>query len=377
VETVDDPRREGTIQEWSLGGPLRLAGTGVTTQPVPAAEISRVFVLPSAATSGASPGGRAGRRDAWRATTTDGQVLRGAIDRADDDHVALRNARLGIVAFPLDAIRTIERSSSVRRGERVESPGDRVLLANGDEVDGVVERLNADGIRIQSAEGADSRTIGWDAVERVELANEATKPVSGLSAILRLVDGSIVRADKLHWEGGTASANLVAGGSVRVPIEVIRAIEVAGGRRDWLSDLEPIAYEHRPQLGPDFPLGRDVSCLGGPLRAGGRTFDRGVGLHSACRAEWKLDRRYVRLRGLVAIDDSAGPLADATLRVIVDGREATRLERLRHGEPPRSLDVDLSKGESLVIEVDYGENADVQDRINLLDAALIRPEPRP
>jgi len=361
IETMDGHRFTGTIEKWSLGQPLHLGGPAATTQPIASNDIG---CITNVTTAPAEPS------DRWRIATTDGQILFGELDKAARNHLAIRGPLLGAIDLSLDAIRTIERTSAAPRPPSAAPTSDCVLLANGDRLEGVVEQADADGVRLQSTETGDARTLAWGVIRRLDLANPPTVP-TGQAAILHLADGSILRATQLAWENDAIDADVFNGRHLRLPATAVRVVEPFSDGRTWLSALDPVAYEHRPKLGPTFVLGRDTTCNGLPLRVGGRTYDRGLGLHSACRGEWKLDRRFARLRGLVAIDDSAGPLADATLRIAIDSREVARFEHLKHGEPPRALGLDLTKGDSLIIEVDYGEHADIQDRVDLLDAALL------
>ncbi len=87
---------------------------------------------------------------------------------------------------------------------------------------------------------------------------------------------------------------------------------------------------------------------------------------------WRLDRAYERFTGLLGIDDAAGRLADADVSILVDGRTLARFEHLRAGQPPRTIDVDVAGAETLEILVGFGLRGDVQDRVDLVNVALIR-----
>jgi len=363
VETIDGRRQSAQIEAWSSAEPLRLTGPNATTQPIATDEISRISILGSS---------RPERSAHWRVITTNGQQCFGAIERAADDRIIVRNALVGPLEWSIDAIRLIELATDLRSPPRAAPDSDRIRLANGDVVEGIIEQTAPEGLVIQATEGGETRTLEWTVIESVDFANPPTAPSEESAALLRLIDGTCLRAARIDWKPDAVVAVLHGDRVIRIPTTALRAIEPPGKRRVWLSDLDPVAFEHRPKLGPTFELGRDTACNGRPLRADGRPYDRGLGLHSACRTEWKLDRGFQRLVAAVAIDDSAGPLADATLRISLDGSEVARFDHLRHRERPRRIDLDLSKANTLLIEVDYGENADVQDRVDLLDAALIR-----
>jgi len=48
------------------------------------------------------------------------------------------------------------------------------------------------------------------------------------------------------------------------------------------------------------------------------------------------------------------------------------LKGLRFGEAARRIDVTVSGGRILRVEVGFGRNGDVQDRVDLLEPVLIR-----
>jgi hypothetical protein len=125
----------------------------------------------------------------------------------------------------------------------------------------------------------------------------------------------------------------------------------------------------------------DRSVLGGPLKLGGATYQHGIGLHSACRATWRLGGKYERFTALIGIDDSArsdnsaGSNADADLRIVLDGKELAAHRGLHCGEPPQAIDLNIAGGDRLTIEVGFGKRGDVQDRVDIVIPALIRSGP--
>jgi hypothetical protein len=361
VETLAGPPRTGHIKSWSLDAGLALDAE-VDAKPIKSTDLSRV--TNPAATERPNPGD-------WTFLTTDGQRILGRIESGDENHITIRHATLGALVVPIESTAAI--IASATSAPRL-APGesDRVVLANGDVATGIIREITREKLRVADSASENEREIDTTLLQRADFANPSTQPAAELAAILRLTDGSTLRASELNWRDDSIDVVLLGRQRARLDPEVVRAIEIVGGPRGWLSDLEPAAFEHKPILGPRLPLGRDANALGKPLQFNGRRYDRGLGLHSAQRIEYALDRRFKRLRAIVALDESAGPLADATLRISVDGRELARMEHLRAGQAPQQLDVDLANADRLLIELDSANNADIQDRLDLLDASLLR-----
>ncbi len=361
VEPLAGPPQSARIKSCSLEAGLTLDAPNAAP-PIKATDLSRI--TNPAAIERISPSD-------WTFITTDGQRILGKIESGDEGHITIRHAALGPLVLPIESITAI--IASPNRTQRIASgESDRVLLANGDVSIGIIREINRDKLRVADANSENERSIDTTLLQRADFANPSTQPAAELAALLRLIDGTTIRASELNWRDDNIDVVLLGRQRARLAPEATRVIEIVGGPRVWLSDLEPAAFEHKPILGPRLNLGRDVNALGKPLRFNGRTYDRGLGLHSAQRIEYALDRHYKHLRANVAMDESAGSLADATLRITLDGREAARLDHLRAGQPAHLLEVDLSNADRLVIEVDPAANADIQDRLNLLDASLLK-----
>ena len=158
---------------------------------------------------------------------------------------------------------------------------------------------------------------------------------------------------------------------------ILNQVEIIGGRRVWLTDLVPAEYRSIPFFDRPWPLRLKTNALGGPLRLVGKDYPLGFGLHAASHIKWKLDDNYERFTALVGIDDSAGRWADADVTILVDQKPVARLKGLRHKEQPRKIDIDLRGASELAIEIGFGRYGDVQDRVDLVNPALIRRAPRP
>jgi hypothetical protein len=95
-------------------------------------------------------------------------------------------------------------------------------------------------------------------------------------------------------------------------------------------------------------------------------------VHSACRLVYRLEGEYQTFVVVPGVDDDAGPLADVTVRVNVDGAVRFEHEHLTPGRSPGQLRIDVEGASTLELDVQFGHYGDVQDRFDWADAALVR-----
>lgn len=148
-------------------------------------------------------------------------------------------------------------------------------------------------------------------------------------------------------------------------------LRVEGGRRVYLSDVKPSRLREDGAFGVVWPHVRDGAIGGGPLLLGGTRFAKGLTVHAAAELAWDLAAGFQRLRVRVGIADQLLPEGDCLASLSGDGRELWR-SRLRGGEPPRALDLDLGGVRELVLRLELGERHDIGDHVVLADAQLIR-----
>jgi alpha-galactosidase len=131
-------------------------------------------------------------------------------------------------------------------------------------------------------------------------------------------------------------------------------------------------------LGMKWSYQIDRAVTGGALRAGGRAWRRGIGVHAPSRLEWTLDGAWSALRGSVAIDDSVlllGSRGSVQFRVYVDGHTepAWSSGRVQGGGSPIEIPALALKGvHQLALEVDMDDKLYVADRADWLRLRLVR-----
>ena len=116
---------------------------------------------------------------------------------------------------------------------------------------------------------------------------------------------------------------------------------------------------------------------GEALVAGGRTFGKGLGVHSRSRLYFAVPDGAARFWTRVAIDDTAAALlvrADVDVRVLLDGKIVFAKQGLGPGQSPLdSGQIAVAPGQELVLEVDFGKGRELGDRVGWL-APVFLPE---
>ena len=266
---------------------------------------------------------------------------------------------LGIVSVPL---------GQVRGWGPVDPPSasqDRVVLGGGP-VEGQITGLSPDGmLTIRTSLDPDPIAVPVADIPVASIRVADVPPRLPALLVTLAEDRPPVRL-----QATPAGLALALGGSV-VTLTT-GTLVVDGPRRQWLSALAPQEVRDEGAFGIVWPWKRDTDLDGGPLRLGGQRYATGVSVHSAATIRWNLGGAYVRLRSLIGIADLVAPEGDATVALVADGQVRWQEPRLRGGEAPRALDLDLTGVQTLTLTVGLGERYDIGDHVTLADPYLVR-----
>ncbi len=255
-------------------------------------------------------------------------------------------------------------------------PSDRIILENGDELTGLIDRLDLDRVRLRTDAGpieADRRTVA--AVLFNPALSRPAQP-EGMYVWAGLSDGSLLPAARIEMNTRKLAITTVAGPTWPALPDDLVFLQPVGGRAVHLSALEPAGYRHVPYLDLQRPFQLDRSVDGGRLRCGGRMYLTGLGMHTAARLTYPLDAAYARFQSEVGVDDGTGGRGSVRFRVFVDGQEQFAAGPVRGGESPRTIDLDVTGAARLDLVVDFADRAHVLDHANWLDARLVKPAER-
>lgn len=332
---------------------------------------------------------------------TNGDSLRGSIEGGTEDHLGLRSTSLGSLKVPLELVRAIipagvgaEKERSLEKLLKKDDEIDWIRLKNGGIVRGSISKIDGARVTIDTnTEGGSnmgSLAFAFSKVALVAIAplGDPPKKPKGLSVVVRLGDGSVLRGTLKGLSDGKLSLSHPLGGKKALVLGLTRVSEltVQNGLFVYLSDIDPsetdqkfpAEYTYEVEI---WGFKRDRNVTGGKLRLNGRVYPKGLGVHSYCKLSYKLGGKFAEFRAVVGLDDSTRYLGEpgfggAVFKVLLDGKPAREYPSgiaKRKGQKPTSILVDVKGKNTLTIIADYDPTSlHVLGRADWADAHLIK-----
>ena len=259
------------------------------------------------------------------------------------------------------------------------SKRDQLRLRNGDVLRGTIDGFGAKppGVRFVP-EGGNLRTVAASELAAVAFnpALARNRKPKGPYMHLVLRDGTRLDVTDCTADGDALKGKTLFGQAVELPVAEVVGLDVYQGKAVYLSDLKPKKSETTAFLGTTWPPVSDRGVRGLPLRLstpkGEGTFDRGLGTHPRTTLVYDLAGKYGRFEALVGLDAESGTRGQASVRVLVDGKEQpmVALRKLVAGlaVPVR---VDVRGAKELTLVIDFGDAGDVGADVNWADARLV------
>jgi hypothetical protein len=192
--------------------------------------------------------------------------------------------------------------------------------------------------------------------------------------------------------GDTIELTTTGGAKLHWPLEDIYLADFSAGKLVYLSDLEPASNNATPLVA--LPAGaslaakyaeprRDHSAYGGALTlasaddslsspiAGTQTFNKGLAIRSRTELVYRLPAGYRRLAAIAGIDPATRASGNVRLEIFGDDRPLLAAD-IAGDDPPRTIDLDIAGVKRLKFVVDYGQNLDTGDWLNLCDLRIVK-----
>ncbi|MEX2171545.1 MAG: NPCBM/NEW2 domain-containing protein [Pirellulales bacterium] len=312
--------------------------------------------------------------------TTDGSV------QLADDQMQVRTSLLGRVTLPSDTIRGVlfdaardpvvadRMLSEMRAAEPLEQ--DQLWLVNGDRLAGEIGKIDGAEATLKLAD--QSIDVPLTNLSAVSFHQPNSAPAEPARWALGLQDGTLLRAASATGDEKRLHAKLAAGIEIsgKSLSDIVFLQNLAGDGFTYVSEMEPIDYKHTPYFNLAWPLAVDENLLSQPLRADDKRYLKGVAMHSASRAVYRLAGNERTFESTIALDDTAGNAGSVIYRVytVRNGKSELAFESdiVRGGDAPQPISVNLTGAQGLVLLVDYADYGDQQDHANWLDARVVR-----
>lgn len=192
--------------------------------------------------------------------------------------------------------------------------------------------------------------------------------------------GSVWVLKALRLKGDQCEIDTVAGLTATLPLASVRKLDFSVGNTTYLSDLEPDSVEWIPffesqtaseKLARRNQPRRDRGFDGGRLQLGGQFYDKGLALRSRSTMVYRVPKGFNRLMATVGIDDRVRENGNVQLIIQGDGKSLFS-EAITGRDAPRELDLDLTGIKRLTVLVDFGDELDVADFLNLCNARFTK-----
>jgi hypothetical protein len=337
----------------------------------------------------------------------DGSLLMADLVALDKERVVVDSSSGGTVKLPLEVVAGIvfHPSADAQRGDklrdsllRVARPAenavnrnpadapripqtDRLILANGDDLAGEITGWSDDSLTVKTTAGEIHVRTDKVAAAAFNPALAARPRTAAVRAWVGFRDGSRLLVSTMESAGTKIHLTLAMAPAKMPRITVgaadIVALQPLGGRAVYLSDLKPAGYQQIPFLNLTWPYHADRNVLGTMLRAGGRLYLKGLGMHSAARLTYDVPAGYRTLAAEVAIDDQTAGHGSAVVRVYTDdgsGHPQLKYDGpiIRGGAAPLPIAVDLAGAKRVSLLVDFADRGDVEAHVDWLNARLLK-----
>jgi len=319
---------------------------------------------------------------------SDGSRLAGTsirIDRQQAELVTTGGARITVGHEHLRAVRFGQLDQQSRpqwqRLQQLESDGDLLVVRRGEVLDyhrGTIRTVGATSVEFETA----GRLLPVPREKVFGLVFYNTTAAGGDRPFCQvdLRDGTVLAASDLRIADGKLQCTTTAGVALQVEFAQVVRLDFRAGRLVYLSDLQPELVEWTPY----FPTRQHLAAVeaffrpemdrgwhGGPLLLAGRQYQKGLALHSRSRLVWHLGGEYRRLLATAGIDDRVRP--GGSVQLVIRGDGKVLLDRKITGsDPPVPVELDVSGVERLAVEVDFADQFDLGDYLDLCEARLIR-----
>jgi hypothetical protein len=195
-------------------------------------------------------------------------------------------------------------------------------------------------------------------------------------------------AARLQLEKDGLRMVTAAGVELVRPWSAIAKLDYSAGKLLFLSDLEPESVKWTPlvssptvapELDSYFRPRRDRAMHGGPLQLAnsenGRrrvhTYEKGLSMVSRTRIVYRLPGEFRTFTALAGMDARISAPGSVRLEIHADDKKLLD-QKIRGRDEPLPINLDVRGAGRLTILVDFGDDGDIADHLNLCDARLSR-----
>jgi hypothetical protein len=120
------------------------------------------------------------------------------------------------------------------------------------------------------------------------------------------------------------------------------------------------------------PVRRDANGANGPIKVGGKSYAKGLGVYPRSDIVYDLAGDYVRFRADVGIDDACGGSGTVVFNVYLDGTRVYTTNKITGATATRVIDLNTSGKTTLRLELTDAGDGRSCEYADWADARLTR-----
>jgi hypothetical protein len=373
IDTLKGDRLVGELVELSETAAILKQGSQNVTLPLPGVLEIR---FPGAAPAEASTGSRMVLADGSRLTLAGFSVsAEKARCESQIGPLTIPVAKIASVRFGISTTKLDESWAAMLARE---SKNDLLVVKKDDVLDFLAGVTGDVGEKISFLLDSDEVPVPRERAYGIVFHRRVPALPKGTCQI-KLTGGDVLEAARCVWDGKECKVRLVAGPDVTIPADLLAAVDFSPYRIKYLSDLKPRDVEYVPFYDLFlYEYRRDRSLDGPPLKLAGKTYAKGLAMHSKTTLRYRIGSEYTRFQAVAGIDDSVSNLARrddtryACVRLLISGDGKPLFDAIVKGtDAPRPIDLDVTNVRDLEILVDFND-FDEADHLDLADAKLLK-----
>ncbi len=294
--------------------------------------------------------------------------------------LSLRTAAIRAVRFR-DYVSAPQLAQRWQEISAAKATGDSLVIRRGETLDqltGAIRDVTDEAVQFES--DGESVQAKRTKLEGLLYYHPAAGELPRRSAQVTDASGSQWSVKSLRKMGEQLELVTVAGVTVSLPLAQLKWIDFSSGNSQWLDALEPESVAWRPFIHTRLPNEmvarlfepRGPATPGGhPLLLAGQEYERGLAVHSRTELVYRLTGDFRQFLAVVGIDDRVRPAGNVRLVISGDERELFA-QTITGSDEPLALNVDITGVKRLRILVDFGEQLDLADCLDLCDARITK-----
>lgn len=372
LETLSGERVEGQLKE--INDATVTLSVAEAPRSIPVTEILQLELTPATPATPVQPTEPAAEE--LHVALHDGTKLAATKFEIKSSKVRFESALVGPLQAPVAGLSYVRFASGTAKAEEAwtallqkESKRDVLVIRKGDVIDHLTGVIGDVGTKVNFLLDGEDVPVSREKVFGLIYARRTTTAPKPKCQVYS-AQGDVLPVSRLSWDGKSLEGRLLSGTEVKIPIEKVQTLDYSLGKLRYLSQMEPREVKYVPFFDVTWTYRRDRNLEGGPIRVGGKTYERGLALHSRTLLRYRLGGEFRRFQTVMGIDQTIE--RHGNVHVVISGDGKTLHESdVRVKDAPVPLDLDITGVRDLEILVDFGADLkDTGDRLDLADAKV-------